>query len=800
MKHDVFVSFSFSDREAAENLVNLLSSRYGISCWICTYDLNGGSLYKDLIPDAIDAAQAVVFVQSEHSIASREVPKEIGIAFDAEKTIIPFRLDETPLKGALRYDLYGLEYIDGTVPSFEARVAELAECILRVLGRGGAENTLPASNPVYELMPTPLGCSEIFYGRERDMQQLEDAFRDRNTVFLHGMGGIGKSELAKQYARNHRSEYTTVVFAPYGGSLAALLANDDVFKVKGLARRSRADGSPQSDEEYAAVKLNVLQENCDAHTLIIVDNFDVSSDPLLDTLASGAPYHLLLTSRLEPERGKYYVQQVTELDDEVLRDLVVEFANPNTTMVDREDAAFPELFALTNRHTLTLELIARYMEEKCIDEIGEMVDLLKKHEIALLESSENRQRAMAVRSLFRMTEMSRPEQDFLRWLALMPLDGIGQKLFREWCGPDVFSARTRLAGLGLIRMNPTEKKISLHPIVRQVVLSELKTTMENSGAFFDRVTASIYTSWNWPVGQKLAAAQFAKNVMDALGELNEENFTLYYTFGVLGNLVLSCDTMMPFWQKLYDYGLAVDGEDSLRAGLAAYRAGWISKNCDLQAARQWLEERSYPILRVNSEKVPKEYPHALTNIGTIYLKLHETDPQSVYLEKAEAFFGLALQEATLAYETALAKGDEAVAWNTHIKTAGAYMGKTKLAIRKKDYAAAEECIKKAAEILPPESQADLFGLDVLRGKICFETGLMKEAQQYYAQALEGFERLFPENDPQILDAHIALAQCLEKTGDPAGAGMHWEKAERIAEAILTEDHPLRKQIAENRIR
>ena len=30
--------------------------------------------------------------------------------------------------------------------------------------------------------------------------------------------------------------------------------------------------------------------------------------------------------------------------------------------------------------------------------------------------------------------------------------------------------------------------------------------------------------------------------------------------------------------------------------------------------------------------------------------------------------------------------------------------------------------------------------------------------------------------------------------------MHWEKAERIAEAILTEDHPLRKQIAENRIR
>lgn len=115
MNHEVFISFSFKDQNIAEKLVNILTSRYGITCWICTRELEGGSLYKAEIPDAIDTAKVVVFMQSKNSIESREVPKKIGIAFDMEKTIIPFRLDETPLKAELRYDLYGIEYIDATI-------------------------------------------------------------------------------------------------------------------------------------------------------------------------------------------------------------------------------------------------------------------------------------------------------------------------------------------------------------------------------------------------------------------------------------------------------------------------------------------------------------------------------------------------------------------------------------------------------------------------------------------------------------------------------------------------------------
>ena len=131
--HDVFISFSFNDQTVAEYIVNTLSSMYEISCWICTRDIAGGSRYKRLIPEAIDNAQVVVFLQSSSSIASKEVPKEIGLAMDADKIIIPFKLDSAPLTGDLRYDLYGVEYIDATVPSFDERIKDLAMAIKKVL-------------------------------------------------------------------------------------------------------------------------------------------------------------------------------------------------------------------------------------------------------------------------------------------------------------------------------------------------------------------------------------------------------------------------------------------------------------------------------------------------------------------------------------------------------------------------------------------------------------------------------------------------------------------------------------------
>lgn len=134
-QYDAFLSFSFKDQDIVENVVNELTNKYGISCWTCLEYVESGQSYKELIPDAIKNSCVTVVFISKDSLDSTEVPKEVGIALKHEKTVIPFRLDNSEYRGRLEYDLEGVNFIDATVPTFDERVKELAKAIFFACGR-----------------------------------------------------------------------------------------------------------------------------------------------------------------------------------------------------------------------------------------------------------------------------------------------------------------------------------------------------------------------------------------------------------------------------------------------------------------------------------------------------------------------------------------------------------------------------------------------------------------------------------------------------------------------------------------
>lgn len=51
------------------------------------------------------------------------------------------------------------------------------------------------------------------------MEQLHALLVDHSKVFLHGIPGIGKSELAKAYTKQYGKEYTNVIYVNYPGDL-----------------------------------------------------------------------------------------------------------------------------------------------------------------------------------------------------------------------------------------------------------------------------------------------------------------------------------------------------------------------------------------------------------------------------------------------------------------------------------------------------------------------------------------------------------------------------------------------------
>ena len=765
MKHDIFISFSFSDTEVAERIVNLLNSEYGISSWICTQAVAGGDSYKELIPEAIDVCKAVVLVQSESSIASSEVPKEISIALEDQKIIIPFKVDFAPLKGKLRYDLISINYIDATVPTFEERVKELAESIKNVIDTPEQYDGMKhKTRSRYSLNSNISDCSEIFYGRDEELQKIHEIFKDKNTVILKGMGGIGKSELARQYAARHKDEYSTVVFARYVGSLQEILADDSVFAIEGMSRKIMEGDIRQSEEEYAVEKLEVLKRICDEHTLIILDNFDVTADTMLEVFTTNNKYKILITSRFEPQRGKFPSVPIAEMTEDTLRDMVVDFANPDVTMVDRDDPAFEELFVLTSRHTLTLELIGRYMEEKCIDDVGDVVSLLKKQSVSMFDDSNDGQHSSAIRKLFRMTEMNEYEKAFLRCLALMTPMGVDNKLFRAWCGTEVFSARSRLAGLGLIRMDNGKKTLALHPIVRGVVRTELIPTLENCHGFLERYMSDIHASWNMPFYLKQNISDCGDSIMECFGALTNEKFMLYYSISIVKNFVYDFEQVMKLHEKLYEFAILTDGENSKRAALVAYRAGWVCQYYNLGRMKLWLEDKAYKIMKEMPFEFLIEYPHVVTNIATMYTKLYEAERKEVYLEKANYYQELALKENMSGCEYAKSIGNISAAENLHIKTAGAYMQAANFNIIIENASAAAQALEKAKEIITPDKKTDYAYLCLLSAQVDFLNGKYPEGLGILKKVSETYQQVFAGNNIYSLRTSILTAKTYEKLG------------------------------------
>ena len=59
-----------------------------------------------------------------------------------------------------------------------------------------------------------------FVGRTDELNKINEAFKNKNNiVFLHGFGGIGKSELSKKFAQVHNNDYDAIIFCTYNGSL-----------------------------------------------------------------------------------------------------------------------------------------------------------------------------------------------------------------------------------------------------------------------------------------------------------------------------------------------------------------------------------------------------------------------------------------------------------------------------------------------------------------------------------------------------------------------------------------------------
>ena len=108
MEKQVFISYKAEEFDEASWVRQVLES-HNISCWMAPSCIPGGSSYASEIPKAIKNCKVFVLILSSRSQASKWVSKEVDLAINYGKTVMPFMLENCDLKDDFNFYLTNVQ-------------------------------------------------------------------------------------------------------------------------------------------------------------------------------------------------------------------------------------------------------------------------------------------------------------------------------------------------------------------------------------------------------------------------------------------------------------------------------------------------------------------------------------------------------------------------------------------------------------------------------------------------------------------------------------------------------------------
>jgi hypothetical protein len=129
------VSYSSKDFVQAMATARHLETN-GIGCWIAPRNIPPGASYPDAIMRGIDGSMVLVAVVSDSSNLSPQVHREIERVLNRNRLIIPIRVQDVAVTGAMEYLLSTCQWIDAFDSRFDSALNTLTERVKTVLAAG----------------------------------------------------------------------------------------------------------------------------------------------------------------------------------------------------------------------------------------------------------------------------------------------------------------------------------------------------------------------------------------------------------------------------------------------------------------------------------------------------------------------------------------------------------------------------------------------------------------------------------------------------------------------------------------
>lgn len=564
-----------------------------------------------------------------------------------------------------------------------------------------------------------------FCGRDNELATLHQLLCDHGKVFLQGIAGIGKSELAKAYAKQHNKEYTNVLYLAYTGDMKQDIIDMDF-----------ADDLPNDDDEERFRKHNRFLRTLKEDTLLIIDNFNVTAtqDGLLSVLMKYR-CRVLFTTR---SRFNNYTSMTLEeiADTEALVGLMGCFYSE----ADKYRPILEQIIQTVHSHTLAVEMSARLLETGIMEPML-LLNKLKEEKVGLdatdtigITKDGKSQKATYyhhIRTLFSLYHLSDSETEIMRSLSLLPVTGISGRLFAHWLKLRDMNTINDLIERGFVQAMEGHV-IALHPMVQEVAVEEIKPSVTSCRTLLDSLQQICLRH-----GEEVSYyKQLFQTIETIINLIDNDDMPFYLRF---------VEDVFPYMEKFH----YVQGMELVLKHLTELlkddAVGSISDRALLMDYRAWCEKKPDKAIKLEKDAVAMlteiTSDNALlaanlhANLGGMYRQSGKHELAKQHMEQ-----GIQLLE-----QFGLVPYHDSIPQITNYAVLLTEMGQPDIGL---------SALRKLSRVIREynsEQTIDFANVQEAMGNICLTIGEVQQATTHFQKAMTVYEMVF-EAEPEMIEA------------------------------------------------
>ena len=738
-KRDFFISFNSADKDRAEWVATTLQKN-GYTVYFQVWDILTGDNFVSKMNEFLTHSEAFISIVSQNYINSVFCQAEFDAALKKYWTegyrLIPVRVADVKLPELAQtivfidiFDIYNVEAEKRLLDGVREEIARSST----------SSSNLPKDNNI-------TARNSLFSGRERKLEDIHTAFNEGKMMqTIVGPSGVGKTQLALEYAHRFGHEYAGAVWVN-----AKTLHGADLLKV---AKKSKLFLDGVTDGEFIK-SLNKWSDKNEVF-LLIFDNVEDAKDIERFTLHIKRSHVFIITRNKNLDLPDTTFVELDVFDGEDARIFMHKCLSEKDI---GDEKTLNDLIECLGCFPLALAQAAAFIVDRDNNcDCSHYLELFSDHGLQIfeIEAAKPKDYNEIVTTVWEISfeKCDESAKQLFYLCSYMAPDNISLNFFKEQMNAlptplrnELTLSENRDLSMNNIVQNLTKNAlakragnfVSIHPLVQEVVrhkLAEAKDSQWLSYCFtmaYDEIITYKY-------GFTPSMNAFAQNILHILEIASHAQIILH------------------------------DQESQVKIAELFHKAGdGFEYSGRYQEALKWYQKA----LDLREQILGPEHQDTATTYNSL---------AGVYSKQGYFLKALEWYEKTLAiFEKTQNDLDTATTYNN---IAGIYIFQAK-------NAEALKLHEKALAIF--ENAQDQKGIATTyngMGEVCFHQGYFSRAQNYFYKALPIRMKILGPKHPDTAATYYNIGYSLSFQGQNTKALEWYLKALPIQEQVLGPDHP-----------